>query len=186
MLGRSFICDALLPQTREQAPRRVNAAADNRSARSQVTWHPRRAGSEAGCQHSTSGGDVGGSALRSQLASSAGRSAPTMYGMVSSQSGGKSRSMRRHQLSRQRTTHSLGGPGGSPRATPGCSRAEQPTASPSRSLSHRGGQRNVYGRLVGFLKHTWTGFTMAVGKHQSRDHSARQGVAISVSSIMKI
>ncbi|KAH7981102.1 hypothetical protein HPB49_025411 [Dermacentor silvarum] len=87
-----------------------------------------------------------------------------MYGMVSSQSGGKGRSMRRHQLSRQRTSHSLGGAptGGSPRATPGCSGVGQPTASPARSLSHRGGQHNVYGRLVGFLKHTWTGFTMAV------------------------
>ncbi|XP_065287515.1 Kv channel-interacting protein 4-like isoform X2 [Dermacentor albipictus] len=87
-----------------------------------------------------------------------------MYGMVSSQSGGKGRSMRRHQLSRQRTSHSLGGApsGGSPRATPGCSGTGQHTASPARSLSHRGGQHNVYGRLVGFLKHTWTGFTMAV------------------------
>ncbi|KAH9362830.1 hypothetical protein HPB48_015207 [Haemaphysalis longicornis] len=86
-----------------------------------------------------------------------------MYGMVSSQSGGKGRSLRRHQLSRQRTTHSLNAAvGGSPRAGPSCSTADQP-ASPARSSSHRG-QHNVYGRLVGFLKHTWTGFTMAVGK----------------------
>ncbi|XP_064466129.1 Kv channel-interacting protein 4-like isoform X3 [Ornithodoros turicata] len=70
-----------------------------------------------------------------------------MYGMVSSQSGaGKGRSVRhRHPLSRQRTSHSL--------------TLNSVQDSPKASVAS---QRSLYGRLVGFLKHTWTGLTMGV------------------------
>lgn len=177
----SFIPDAKEQQRAPAVPAARLHATQERRARVSAAARPGHVGAggwERGWAraHSTSGGVAwqserrrrrrSGGSLRSvqQRRGPRGPLGGPMYGMVSSQSGGKGRSLRRHQLSRQRTTHSLNAAvGGSPRAGPSCSTADQP-ASPARSSSHRG-QHNVYGRLVGFLKHTWTGFTMAVGKH---------------------
>lgn len=96
--------------------------------------------------------------------------ASAMYGMVSSQSGGgKGRSLRRPQLGR-----------GSPRAPPGCSSAvaADPASSPGASRTAGGTVTGAfYARLLGFLKHTWTGLTMAVGKRPH--HAVRDSVPAS-------